>query len=308
MQSVQPNRIPLIHTCSLVQSWAPGWLHDGQFMVRPNLVFLASEDLEQPLYSEFLAHPLSPVQLADWLHQCFAESGPPAELLVEDEIVQGAVRFRYPRTKVRVVRGTPAARSGFAQLTARHSEHINYSVVRRLGEPRALQLYQAARAFLDSEPWQQIPDHYVFRFTTGNEELGLVVAGSSGGGDRGIYLFNSPEVALDGTQILVGSFGPAHTYLIHHQDLNFIDRHRLKPSWKYPMFMTLSGTMKRAHLKDFYWLLHQVPKFARDTAPIYQGRRKLELLPQTALIGESKPRWLENMLTHYPPNNGVRRR
>jgi hypothetical protein len=304
MQSASQRIAPLVHTCSLVQSWAPGWLSARNFMVRPNLVLLASEDHAQPLCSEFMEFRLSPVQLADWLHQCFAESGPPAELLVENEIVQGAVRFRYPRTKVRVQPTPPAGRVAFRQLTKGHPEHIPYSVVSLLGDQKALKLYQAAQAFLDSAPWQRIPDDQVFCFGSGAEELGLVVAGSSGGGDRGIYLFRSPEAAAEGEELLIACFGPAHTYLVHHEDLNFIDRHGLKPRWKYPMFMTLHGPMTPAKLKDFYWLLRRIPEFIETGTPIIERRRSLHLLstPCKRARGSDKPLWLENMLSSFPPN------
>lgn len=302
MQSAQRKTVPVLHTCSLLQSWAPGWLFARNFMVRPNLVLLASEDHGQPLGSEFLEHRLSPVQLADWLHQCFADSGPPAELLVENEIIQGAVRFRYPRTRVRVQPAAPAARHAFRQLTAAHAEHVNYSVLRLLGESKALKLYQAAQRFLEIEPWRRIPDDLVFRFCTGSQELGLVVAGSSGGGDRGIYLFSSPEAAIQGNELLIGCFGPAHTYLVHHEDLNFIDRHGLKPPWKYPMFMAVHGRTTAAQLKDFYWLLRRIPEFIERGMPIEGNGRRIELVPTPALRGDSSPLWLENMLALHPPS------
>jgi hypothetical protein len=91
-----------MNTCTIAQAWAPGLIWDGEYFVRPNLVMLVSEDHALPVGTQLTAHPLSPIQLSDWLPQAFAVNGAPKRLCFQDPNWEAALRFRYPEIELRI--------------------------------------------------------------------------------------------------------------------------------------------------------------------------------------------------------------
>jgi hypothetical protein len=83
-----------------------------------------------------------------------------------------------------------------------------------------------------------------------------------------------------------------HTWGIHPNDLNFMDLHSLKPSYKYSAFNSWKQPMNKRVLQDLYWLLRTLPKFCQSQDSIFEGKRSLEMTGLTPLRFDGQPRWL----------------
>lgn len=287
----------LPESLSFCQAWSPGWAQgsDGK-LNRPNLVMLASEAHGLPCCSEFMEHRLSPVQMADWLSQCFSTEDAPAELIVDDPLVQGAVRFRYSRTRV-VLKNEPtlAWRTAFGELTLGHPEHIACCILTMLGPAGARKAFAAAQQFFENEPWRRIPVDAVFGFQTGQHHLGVTVSGC--GYDKGLYVYPSPEAAIRGQVEPMAALSAGHLWTVHHEDLNFIERHGLKLPRKYPFFQKIPGWLTKRELKDLVWLAARLAEWTHSEEVVQDGRRQLSLCSERVQMQGNHPRWLCHFTT-----------
>ena len=263
--------------CSYSQTWVPTLVPDGAFLNRGSLAVLASETLQQPLFTEVLPQPLDFDSQISWLDKCFKQQGAPAEILVPTEKLAEALAPRCPASQIVVDPSPPVLVQLRNLLFPPEMEFSLYSIVRMMGEKKALDLYLDAEDFLHLELWKSIQDDEVFRFTSRGREYGVLVGGSTRFQDSGVAIYSSVKETIKHTTPPKAAFGPGGPATLHHQDLNFLVRHEVQlPRQKHPMFV-LDLKDKNGSLKDLRWLLQQLPELARTGEKVVEsGKRRLE--------------------------------
>ena len=263
--------------CSYSQTWLPTLVPDGAFLNRGSLAVLASETLQQPLFTEVLPQPLDFDSQISWLDKCFKQHGAPAELLVPHQKLAEALAARCPGSQIVVEPSPPVLMQLRNLLFPPEMEYALYSIVRMVGERKALELYLDAEDFLQLELWRSIQDDEIFRFTSHGREYGVVVGGSTRFQDSGVSIYPTLKETVKHTKPPMAAFGPGGPATVHYQDLNFLARHEVQlPRQKHPMFV-LDMKDKNGSLKDLRWLLRQLPELVRTgQASLESGKRRLE--------------------------------
>jgi len=263
--------------CSYSQTWVPTLVHDGDFLNRGSLAVLASETLQQALFTEVLPQPLDFDSQISWLDKCFKQNGAPAEILVPTEKMAEVLALRCPGSQIVVDASPPVLVQLRNLLFPPEMEYALYSIVRMLGERKALDLYLDAEDFLHLELWRTFKDDEIFRFTSHGREYGVTVGGSTRFQDSGVSIYSSVKDTIKHTNPPKAAFGPGGPAVVHYQDLNFLARHEIQlPRQKHPMFV-LDRKDKSGSLKDLRWLLQHLPELARTGQDSFEcGKRRLE--------------------------------
>lgn len=256
--------------CSFWQSWSPGMIFDGQYMVRPVQLILLSESLGQPLCAETMARKPNFEEVLGFFEKCFASrEGAPPELVVPSEQLADRLRGLCPDTRI-VMRSEDSSVPRFWP-----TDHVPYSVLATLGERKALRAYRRGVQFLESEIWREFSDEEVVSFTCGQQQFGLLVTGRSRWQEMGFTLYPGLKQASRMKRPLA-AFGPGNSLLVHYADLNFLDQHGMAmPRDKYPMFAFFG--VDAGFLKEMSWLLEHLPEFIRSRQTVKGDKRRLEL-------------------------------
>lgn len=304
-------------TCSFGQHWLPFTSMDEGVVVRPSLIMLVSETLQQPLVHSCSPDPLDLEGQTEWLKNACREVGHPPELLVHDPHLLAAVRFRLPGTRVRLSQEMTQLRRWQTMLAPPEEEFHPWCLRDKMGDAAALDAWVAQLEFLQAEPWKRLNSSMILEFTSGRSRRAVVVTGCDGGNERGLYLFSDPQAVARGACYPLGTCGPGDALLHHHRDLNLTSQHHIslpviprtaldnlyfKPHRqsplrrKFPMFQSENPTLLARRVHDFTWLLKRLPEFSVGLTPIREGDYSLKLSGLRAqLAPNGLPEWLDRL-------------